>query len=91
MFSVIRWRFGRVMCRLTPIPDKSGPHFEFKPFGDEFNPFDRRELVHVKSELLLAVLPRIPELAFAAQFVRSVTIEIGGDRLTAVIPRAPEV
>lgn len=90
MPSVLRWRFGRVMCRMSPMPEKSSPRFEFQPFADELKTFVRREQPQVTSELLNAALPRIPELAFAAQFVSSVTIEIGCGRLTSVIPKAPE-
>lgn len=85
---VIGCRFGRVLCRLgRPIPGDARPHFEFQPFADELKTVDRREHVDIKSDLLLAVLPRIPELAFAAKFVERISLQIGDSRFTAAITK----
>lgn len=52
-------------------------HFEFRPFADELKAVDRRELADVKSDLLLAVLPRIPELAIVAKKTRAANERTG--------------
>lgn len=79
------WQFGRVLCRwLCPTSDDH-PRFELQPFADELKTVDRRERSDVKSELLLAVLPRIPELAFAAKFVERLSIQVGNSQFTAGI------
>jgi hypothetical protein len=79
------WQFGRVLCRKGSIPSDEHPRFEFQPFADELKTVDRPDLSDVKSELLLAVLPRIPELAFAAKFVESISLQVGNSRFTAGI------
>ncbi len=78
------WSFGRVLCRLGgPIHGDTRSHFEFQPFADELKTVDRPELAVVKSDLLLALLPRIPELAFVAKFVERLSLQVGTSRFTA--------
>ncbi len=85
---VIGCRFGGVICRLGhPIPGDARSHFEFQPFADDGKAVDRRELADVTSDLLLAVLPRIPELAFVAKFVERLSLQVGDSRFTAAIPK----
>ncbi|MDD5333324.1 MAG: hypothetical protein PHS32_06210 [Rhodoferax sp.] len=83
------WQFGRVLCRWRCTPSDDHPHFEFQSFADELKTVDRRERSDVKSELLLAVLPRIPELAFAAKFVERLSLQVGNSRFTAGIAMSP--
>lgn len=85
---VIGCMFGGVICRLgRPIPGDARSHFEFQPFADELKTVERREHVDIKSDLLLAVLPRIPELAFAAKFVERLSLRMGDSRFTAAIAK----
>jgi hypothetical protein len=79
------WQFGRVLCRWRCPPSVDHRRFEFQPFADELKTVDRREHSDVKSELLLAILPRIPELAFAAKFVERLFLQVGDSRFTAGI------
>ncbi|MDP2370316.1 hypothetical protein [Rhodoferax sp.] len=70
--------FGGVRCRMgRPSPGDARPHFEFRPFADDLKRVNRPEHADIKSDLLLAVLPSIPELAFAAKFVELVYVRIG--------------
>ena len=79
------WQFGRVLCRWRRPPSVDDPRFEFQPFADELKTVERRERSDVKSELLLAILPRIPELAFAVKFVERLSLQVGDSRFTAGI------
>lgn len=83
------WQFGRVLCRWRCTRSDDHARFEFQPFADELKTVDRRERSDVKSELLLAVLPRIPELAFAAKFVERLSLQVGNSRFTAGIAMLP--
>ena len=79
------WQFGRVLCRWRCPTSDEQSRFEFQPFADELKTVDRWERSVVKSELMLAILPRIPELAFAAKFVERLSLQVGNSRFTAGI------
>ena len=79
------WPFGRVLCRWRCPTSDDHPRFKLQPFADELKTVDRWERSAVKSELLLAILHRIPELAFAAKFVERLSLQVGDSRFTAGI------
>jgi hypothetical protein len=84
--SPLEWRFAKVLSRLGGTsPGDPHPSFKFQPFCDEEPKIDRSELAYVKSEVLQAVLPRIPAVAFAARFVEAISLEIGDSAFTAAI------
>ncbi len=84
--SPLESRFAKVLSRLGGTsPGDPHPSFKFQPFCDEEPEFDRSELAYVKSEVLQAVLPRLPAVAFAARFVEAISMEIGDSAFTAAI------
>ena len=76
----LAWRFASLEFR--PCADEnegvevSDPFFRFGQWADDHFPVDRPEVTELRSELLRAFLPHVPELAFVAGYVSSCTLSL---------------
>lgn len=76
----VAWRFASLEFR--PCADEnegveiSHPFFQFGQWADDHFPVDRPEVTGLRSELLKAFLPHVPELAFLATCVSSCALRL---------------
>ena len=76
----LSWRFANLEVR--SCPDENGdknalpPFFRFGKWADDHFPADRPEVAGLRSELLKAFLPHVPELAFVATYVFACTVTL---------------
>ncbi len=76
----LSWRFANLEVR--SCPDENGdkkalpPFFRFGKWADDHFPADRPEVTGLRSELLKAFLPHVPELGFVAAYVFACTLTL---------------
>lgn len=80
----LAWRFAslKYLSNTNTNLDKNHPppHFQFGKWADDHNPVNRPEVTGLRSELLKAFLPHVPELAFVTTYVSSCTLTLGKGR-----------
>lgn len=74
------WRFASLEFRPCRGENEgveiSSPFFQFGQWTDDHFPVDRPEVTGLRSELLRAFLPHVPELAFVTTHVSSCTLRL---------------
>ena len=76
------WRFASL--EFCPGLDEEGgieispPFFRFGQWADDHSPVNRPEVTGLRSELLKAFIPYVPELMFLAEYVSSCALRLEG-------------